>query len=139
MRTCPLRRLLLVALAIATVKAALVALYFMHLISEKQVVLWVLLLAAIFLAGMFALFIGAYADQEDIAILGKLTLSQSCRLGRFHIVFIAFATVLSFLLGLWALNRGIADASGVMAGIGLIALISGIILVFVRSGHFGGK
>ncbi len=47
-----------------------------------------------------------------------------------HIVFIAFATVLSFLLGLWALKRGIADASGVMAGIGLIALISGIVLVF---------
>ena len=46
-----------------------------------------------------------------------------------HIVFIVFATMLSFLLGLWALNRGIADASGVMAGIGLIALISGIVLV----------
>lgn len=46
-----------------------------------------------------------------------------------HIVFIVFATVLSFLLGLWALMRGIADASGVMMGIGLIALISGIILV----------
>ena len=46
-----------------------------------------------------------------------------------HIVFIVFATVLSFLLGLWALKRGIADASGIMAGIGLIALISGVILV----------
>ena len=46
-----------------------------------------------------------------------------------HIVFIVFATVLSFLLGLWALKRGIADASGVMAGIGVIALISGIVLV----------
>lgn len=44
-------------------------------------------------------------------------------------MFIVFATALSFLLGLWALKRGIADASGVMAGIGLIALISGIILV----------
>lgn len=45
-------------------------------------------------------------------------------------MFIVFATVLSFLLGLWALKRGIADASGVMAGIGLIALIAGIVLVF---------
>lgn len=44
-------------------------------------------------------------------------------------MFIVFATALSFLLGLWALERGIADASGVMVGIGLIALISGIILV----------
>ena len=46
-----------------------------------------------------------------------------------HIVFIISATVLSFLLGLWALKRGIEDASGTMAGIGMIALISGIILV----------
>ena len=45
-------------------------------------------------------------------------------------MFIVFATVLSFLLGLWALKRGIADASVVLAGIGLIGLISGIVLVF---------
>ena len=46
-----------------------------------------------------------------------------------HIVFIVFATALSFLLGIWALMRGIEDASGVMAGIGLISLIAGVILV----------
>ena len=46
-----------------------------------------------------------------------------------HIVFIISATVLSFLLGLWALKRGIEDASGTMTGIGMIALISGIVLV----------
>jgi len=44
-------------------------------------------------------------------------------------VFIVFATALSFLLGIWALMRGIEDASGVMAGIGLISLIAGVILV----------
>ena len=72
----PFTPALLVALAIATVKAALVALYFMHLISEKQVVLWVLLLAAVFLVGMFALFLGAHADQENTAVLTKLILSS---------------------------------------------------------------
>ena len=46
-----------------------------------------------------------------------------------HIVFIVFATALSFLLGIWALKRGIEDASGVMAGIGMISLIAGVILV----------
>ena len=44
-------------------------------------------------------------------------------------MFIVFATALSFLLGIWALMRGIEDASGVMAGIGLISLIAGVILV----------
>ena len=72
----PFTPALLVALAIATVKAGLVALYFMHLISEKQVILWVLLSAAVFLIGMFALFLGAQADQEDIASLAKLILSS---------------------------------------------------------------
>ncbi len=72
----PFTPALLVALAIATVKAALVALYFMHLISEKQVILWVLLSAGVFLAGMFALFLGAHADQEAVATLATLILSS---------------------------------------------------------------
>ncbi len=62
---------LLIALAIATLKATLVALYFMHLVSERQVILWVLLVSGIFLIAMFALFIGAHADQEAIAALIK--------------------------------------------------------------------
>jgi cytochrome c oxidase subunit 4 len=37
-----------IALFIATVKASLVACYFMHLISEKQVIYWVLALCALF-------------------------------------------------------------------------------------------
>lgn len=62
---------LLIALAIATLKATLVALYFMHLVSERQVILWVLLVSGIFLIAMFVLFIGAHADQEAIAALIK--------------------------------------------------------------------
>ena len=36
------------ALVIATIKASLVACYFMHLISEKRLILWVLVLTALF-------------------------------------------------------------------------------------------
>ena len=67
---------LLIALAIATVKATLVALYFMHLVSEKQVILWVLLVSGIFLIAMFALFIGAHSDQEALAAFAKLLLPE---------------------------------------------------------------
>ncbi|MFQ5490316.1 MAG: cytochrome C oxidase subunit IV family protein [Phycisphaerae bacterium] len=37
-----------VALIIATIKASLVAGYFMHLISERQIIYWVLILCAVF-------------------------------------------------------------------------------------------
>ena len=39
------------ALVVATVKASLVCLYFMHLISEKQVIYWILWLTALMFAG----------------------------------------------------------------------------------------
>ena len=60
---------LIVALIIATIKASLVAMYFMHLISERQVIVWVLASAGAFLLGMFALFIAAYLDQEAVALV----------------------------------------------------------------------
>ena len=46
-----------------------------------------------------------------------------------HIAFIISATAVSFMFGLWALIRGMEDASGAMVGMGLIALICGIGLV----------
>lgn len=46
-----------------------------------------------------------------------------------HIVFIVSATAVSFMFGLWALIRGMEDISGVMVGMGLVALICGIGLV----------
>ena len=58
---------LIVALIIATVKGTLVAMYFMHLLGERQVIMWVLILSAAFLVAMFALFIGAYADQAQVS------------------------------------------------------------------------
>ncbi len=42
-----------VAMVVATVKAGLVAGYFMHLLSEEKVILWLLLLCAAFLVFLF--------------------------------------------------------------------------------------
>ena len=55
---------LIVAMIIALVKGGLVAGYFMHLVSEKKVIYWVLVLTVVFLVCMFALFISALSDQE---------------------------------------------------------------------------
>ena len=54
------------ALIIATVKASLVALYFMHLISEKKVIYLILLFAVLFIAGLPALTKLAYDDVPQI-------------------------------------------------------------------------
>ncbi len=47
-----------VAMVVATVKAALVAGYFMHLLSEEKVIIWLLVLCAAFLVFLFALPLG---------------------------------------------------------------------------------
>ena len=47
-----------VAMVVATVKASLVAGYFMHLLSEERVILWLLVLCAAFLVFLFALPLG---------------------------------------------------------------------------------
>ncbi len=47
-----------VALIVATVKASLVAGYFMHLLSEEKVILWLLLLCVAFLVFLFLLPLG---------------------------------------------------------------------------------
>ncbi len=44
-----------IAMAVATVKASLVALYFMHLISEEKVILGLLVLCAAFFAALMFL------------------------------------------------------------------------------------
>ena len=43
------------ALIVATIKGALVACYFMHLISEKKLILWVLALTVVFFVVLMAL------------------------------------------------------------------------------------
>ena len=42
--------------------------YFMHLVSEKKVIYWVLGITSAFLVFMFILFISAYHDQEMTAL-----------------------------------------------------------------------
>ena len=44
----PVHQAIAVALSIATVKGSLVACYFMHLISEKKLILWVMALTVAF-------------------------------------------------------------------------------------------
>ena len=60
----PIWPALIIALIIATVKGGLVAGYFMHLISEKKVIYWILAGTFVFLICMFILFISAYHDQS---------------------------------------------------------------------------
>lgn len=52
-----------VALFIAAIKGSLVAGFFMHLISEKKVIYTVLIIAAIFIVGLF---FGSILFHEDI-------------------------------------------------------------------------
>ncbi len=52
-----------VALLIASVKASLVACYFMHLISERKLIYWLLLLTVVFF--IFLLFLPVLTSQID--------------------------------------------------------------------------
>lgn len=59
-----------VALIIATVKASLVALYFMHLISEKKLIFIVLLVTVVFFGVL--MFVPAATNQEMSIDYGSL-------------------------------------------------------------------
>ncbi len=65
----PIYQALVVALTIAIIKGSLVAMYFMHLISEKKVIYVTLALTVAFLLFMFALVISAYHGQEGSHIV----------------------------------------------------------------------
>lgn len=60
---------IVLALVIATVKASLVALYFMHLISERQMIYTVLAFTTFFFAGMMALTVWAYHNPPATTVL----------------------------------------------------------------------
>ena len=55
-----------VALVVATVKAGLVAGYFMHLLSEEKVILWLLLLCVAFLVALMVLPVGTETGIEPL-------------------------------------------------------------------------
>jgi len=46
---------IIIALVIATVKGSLVACYFMHLISERKLILWVMFLTVVFFLVLLAI------------------------------------------------------------------------------------
>jgi len=57
---------IVLALVIATFKATLVALFFMHLISEKQLIYTVLGFTAFFFIGLMFITIAAYHDFPSL-------------------------------------------------------------------------
>ena len=62
----PMVPALILGLAIATVKAALVGMYFMHLVTEKKVILSFLVLTGVFFLCMVALFMSSLSDQINL-------------------------------------------------------------------------
>ena len=54
------------ALIIASVKASLVAGYFLHLISERNTIIWILILTVVFFFVMLFLPLVSYTDQVHI-------------------------------------------------------------------------
>ena len=62
----PVHQAIAVALLIATVKGSLVACYFMHLISEKKLILWVLLLTVAFFVVL--LLVPAFTTADRIEL-----------------------------------------------------------------------
>ena len=59
---------IVLALVIATVKASLVALYFMHLISEKQMIYTVLAFTVFCFVGLVAITLSAYHDFPALTV-----------------------------------------------------------------------
>src|SRR2546430_272179 len=55
-----------IALIIATVKASLVAGFFMHLVSERKTIYAILLFTAFFFAGLMGLLIWSMHDNPDM-------------------------------------------------------------------------
>ena len=59
----PVHQAIAVALVIATVKGSLVACFFMHLISEKKLILWVMLLTVLFFIALILIPVFTVADR----------------------------------------------------------------------------
>lgn len=64
----PVMLAIAIALFIAVIKGSLVACYFMHLISEKKLIYWVLAVTVLFF--LFALMIPTITDSGNIHLRG---------------------------------------------------------------------
>ena len=91
-----------IAMVVATVKASLVALYFMHLISEEKVILWLL--------------------------RPKRHKETAMSLKAFHIVFIVLSTALAIGLGVWATRNFAQSGSWVHLSLGVGSFIGSVVL-----------
>jgi cytochrome c oxidase subunit IV len=60
----PIAMAVLVALVVATIKGSLVAMYFMHLLHERKVIYWVLMLTVIFF--VFLMFVPLLTNLDRI-------------------------------------------------------------------------
>ncbi len=60
----PVAAAVTVALVVATIKGSLVALYFMHLLHERKVIYWVLMLTLIFF--IFMMFVPLLTNSDKI-------------------------------------------------------------------------
>lgn len=63
----PIGAAVALGLAIAAVKGGLVAGYFMHLLSERKVIYYLLAITVVFFLGMVVLFTSSYYDQVTAA------------------------------------------------------------------------
>jgi cytochrome c oxidase subunit 4 len=68
----PVPMAIFVALVVATIKGSLVALFFMHLIDERKVVYWVLMLTAIFFVFLMFVPLATNLDRIIGSIVGNL-------------------------------------------------------------------
>jgi len=107
------------ALFIATVKGSLVASYFMHLISEKRLVVLVLLLTVIFFAALM------YLPTADV--IGNRSMHMSLK--SFHIFFITVAMMLAFGFGVWGFRQFGEHGEGLYLLLGILSGVMGVGLI----------
>ena len=60
----PVAAAVTVALIVATIKGSLVAMYFMHLLHERKVIYWVLMLTVVFF--VFLMFVPLFTNSDKI-------------------------------------------------------------------------
>ena len=101
------------ALIIASIKASLVAGYFMHLISERNTIIWILLLTVMFFFVMLFLPLISYTDQVHIQMIGIKT---------FHLFFIGMSVLLTGWYGYFEMTTP-TNPGSVSTLLGIVSLL----------------
>ena len=110
-----------VALIVATIKGGLVACYFMHLISEKKLILWVLALTVVFFIALLALPAITHGNGFWIHVMNLRSV---------HALLILLSAILAVLFGVWCLGQygrgnGVAN---LLAAVTAFALSAGLVV-----------